>query len=138
MHTHVLRHVKWFRTCLDAGMQETQENTVRLPEDRPYAVSELIDWLYHGRFQTNLNDTLDRIDEIKETEPGRDEVKDDAAADALWYQYPACAQAITTLYFLAKKLRIYRAGTEFGRGQHSQNTLFTLSSCRCLHNGMHP
>jgi hypothetical protein len=54
VHTDFLRQLPFFRNCLRVGMRESQENIVRLPEDNPYAFSQLVHWLYTRQFEFNF------------------------------------------------------------------------------------
>ena len=54
IHAHMLRQIPWFRTCLDAGMRETQESTISLPEDNAVFISHLLHWTHYHKFQFDL------------------------------------------------------------------------------------
>ena len=68
IHTHVLRRCDWFAKCLDAGMREAHEDIVRLPEDDPAVVEQLISWLYCWQFEHGL-EQLERLGAQSEAVP---------------------------------------------------------------------
>ena len=54
IHTSKLREIPFFRACLDVPMKESAYGVVKLPEDDPAAFSEVVDWLYHKKFEVDL------------------------------------------------------------------------------------
>lgn len=54
VHTSKLREIPFFRACLDVPMRESLEGVVKMPEDDPAAFSEVVDWIYHKKFEVDL------------------------------------------------------------------------------------
>ena len=56
VHENILRKVPFFDACLNAAMRERQERTIRLAEDKPYAFSAVVHFLYTGKLESPLAD----------------------------------------------------------------------------------
>ena len=57
MHDEVLARCAFFKKCLTSGRREQQENTIKLPEDEPEAISIVVEWLYTKSFTSGIDGT---------------------------------------------------------------------------------
>ncbi|KAJ9603701.1 hypothetical protein H2200_011887 [Cladophialophora chaetospira] len=62
VHESILRKCPFFGKCLDSGMKESQDKTIRLPEDSPAAIDVLIHWLYFEKVVPKVGRTFDSIE----------------------------------------------------------------------------
>lgn len=58
VHENILRKCQFFDKCLSAGMKESQEKIITLPEDEPGAIDVVVTWLYCETLPANIDSTV--------------------------------------------------------------------------------